>query len=381
MHTPAPKQVLIIGAGLTGSTLTHYLSHLPNGNQLRLTLWERSGGPGGRFSTVRSQQPPGAAIIDDGAQYITRGAGTHAPDGALYDALLSHGVIEKYTGVIAGAKPGSEAQENYVCRDGMSSVAQHLLKGTPVEYERCAVELSAKADRWCVTDTAGQTAEFDAVVVTSPVPQLLELQGEALHALLAPHREALGRVASRYSQRFAACVYYDEAAWAHFEAVPWASAYVKPPEGGSTSLVYVSIEPRKRQLEPAAAAPALLLHSSVPFGFKNAEKSPAEVLPTMLADLDKVVPGLPAPTHAVASRWKISQVPAPEAEMRGVTGVVPGAEDGALLLQSSTETEAAALPPLVLAGDGFVGSNFDNCARSGRAAAAKLVAALFPDAE
>ena len=263
----------------------------------------------------------------------------------------------------------------------MSSVAQHLLKGTSVEYERCAAELSTKAGRWCVTDTAGQTAEFDAVVVTAPVPQLLELKGEALETLLAPHREALGRVASRYSQRFAACVYYDEAAWAHFEGLPWASAYVKPPEGGgATSLVYVSIEPRKRQLAPGApgaAAPALLLHSSVPFGFKNAARSPAEVLPTLLADLDKAVPGLPAPTHAVASRWRVSQVPAPEAEMRGVTGVVPGAEDGALLLQS----QQATLPPLVLAGDGFVGSNFDNCARSGRAAATKLVAALFPQSE
>ena len=90
----------------------------------------------------------------------------------------------------------------------------------------------------------------------------------------------------------------------------------------------MSIEPRKREIEPADTAPALLLHSSVPFGFKNAEKSPDEVLPTLLADLDKVVPGLPTPLHAVASRWKISQVPPPEAEMRGVTGVVPGADHG-----------------------------------------------------
>jgi len=377
--TQKGPHVLIIGAGLTGASLAHYCAQVAA--PLQLTVWERSQGPGGRFSTIRSSRSP--AIIDHGAQYITRGAGRD-PDLALYETLLSDGVIQPYTGMISGGKPGHEAQEHFICRDGMSSVAGHMLGRTAVEYDRCAFDVQERDGRWLVKDSHGGSETFDAIVVTAPTPQLLELEGADLRALLAPHADALARVAKRYSTRFAACVWYGTEAWEALAEVPWASKYVRSGENGNEGLVYMSIEPRKRE-QTADSPPALLLHSSVPFGLAHLEDDDDTVLRMLLADLAKLLPTLPPPAAAELHRWKYSQAPPPHAVLRGETGEVAGAEDGALLLRRGAgdsggngggAATAAIGPPLVVAGDGLTGSNFDSAVASGRAASAKLLAAL-----
>jgi renalase len=363
------KQVLVVGAGLTGATLSHYLSRSAISSRLHLTFWEKTLSPGGRFSTVRPQQA-GLAILDDGAQYITRGAGRD-PDAELYGDLLANGIIQPYTGAVAGARDTHATQEHYVCRDGMSAVARHLLGGASVEYGRGAAEFGIEDGRWRVCDDEGRSASFDAVVLTLPTPQLLELRGAPLLQRLSPHREALARAASRYSTRFAACAWFDEAAWSELRALPWASKYVRSGEAGTESLVYLSVEPRKREADEAHVGPAVLLHTSVPFGIAHADDAPDDVLEIMLRDLSKVVPGLPTPVKTHIRQWKYSQVPPPETAMKGETGVIPAGMDGAMAL-SGESGEA----PCIVAGDAFVGSNFDNVAWSGRVACDKLLTAL-----
>ncbi len=369
-------EVLVIGCGVTGAALSHYCSRAAAGSRVRLTFWDKARGPGGRFSTVRSRTP-GLAIVDHGAQYITRGAGAAAPDSSLYDELLGDGIIQPYLGAVAGARAVHETQEHFVCRDGMSSVAQHLLAGSAVEYERRARELDEVGGRWRVKDTEGRSSDFDAVVLTLPTPQLLELEGGALRARLAPHLEPLRRVSRRYSMRFAACAWFDAAAWEPLLAVPWCSKYFRTGEAGVEALVYLSIEPRKRLVgdgDGSVSSPAVLLHSSVPFGISRQDAEPDDVLRVLLSDMHKAVPGLPPPTRTKLHRWRYSQVPPPDKELDGDTGVVPGAEDGALLLPGAGGAGA-----LVVAGDGLVGSNFDNCCASARAACSKLLGSLGPE--
>lgn len=279
---PGAKHVLVVGAGATGSALAHYLAKAAPG--IRLSFWEKSRGPGGRFATMRSREP-GLAIVDHGAQYITRGAGGSEVDAELYDELLSSRVIQPFTGLVDGARPEHASQQHYVCREGMSSIAAHLLAkaGSAVTYERRARELNVPADdgvgpqQWHVTDTEGRTALFDAVVLTLPTPQLLELEGWALWMLLAENREALVHAASRYSTRWAACAWFDDAAWPALAALPWTSKYVKGAEAGTDALVYLSVEPAKRELAREESGPAVLLHSSVPYGIEHADADPEAV--------------------------------------------------------------------------------------------------------
>jgi predicted NAD/FAD-dependent oxidoreductase len=47
------KNVLVIGTGITGASLAHYIAKASAPANVRLTFWEKSRGPGGRFSTVR----------------------------------------------------------------------------------------------------------------------------------------------------------------------------------------------------------------------------------------------------------------------------------------------------------------------------------------
>lgn len=161
-----PKRVLVVGAGQTAAAVAYYSAPLLSNGSVRLTVWDKARGPGGRFSTVRSRQHP--ILVDHGAQYITRGAGRE-PDAALYHELLSNGILQPFTGVVAGSRAGHNAQEHFVCRDGMSSIARHLLAGvSAIDYERRAISLehAPGAARWRVTDTEGRADEFDAVVVT-----------------------------------------------------------------------------------------------------------------------------------------------------------------------------------------------------------------------
>ena len=60
-----------------------------------------------------------------------------------------------------------------------------------VSYERAVSALSDRDNQWCVTDDKTAESEtFDCVVLTMPVPQILELSGSIQSAIgKAQHRD------------------------------------------------------------------------------------------------------------------------------------------------------------------------------------------------
>lgn len=422
-----PSSILIVGAGVTGSVLARLLAAQAPG--LAVTVWEHAAGPGGRFSThYLDDHPSGTGpLVDLGAQYISKGAGRE-PDNSLYAALVEAGVLQPFDGLVDSAHESHGTKDHFVSRRGMASIPAHLLMEskasvfygrtlTSVRLEVASQESTDSCDaeekacagdggasrsqqqpaRWVARDASGKEQAFDALALTMPLPNLAEVSGdEAWAGLLAPLRAggllpaagataAAGSGPSRYSKRFALACYYESEAWEAepLRGVEWASKYVGR-EAQCEALRYVSIEPRKRQLAKDASVPALLLHSSVPYAIEAHKQGPAsidhsDVEKTLLADLQKVLPGLPPPTRCYLKDWAVSQAGTPK------EGSLPeGAKDGAMLLlqeqqeqeQGEQERVAIVAPPVVLAGDGFVGSNFDNCAFSARVAGSKLLAAL-----
>lgn len=472
----------------------------------------------------------GTRVTDMGAQYVTRS--DDKADLQLYDVLLKEGVLVPVVGEINGQRPGSVPENNFMCPNGFASMVEHLLMGRNaeekpelhLERELSALNTVNNNSRWLATDASGATSEFDAVVLTQPFPQMLSLTGD-VRAMLSPHVDALNAVS--YSSRFAVVARYPSSAWAPLQrAFPWTSSYIRPASTAQTtpdivasgtragvtcvnhldmgresegrsgkvssialtsdSLVYVSVEQRKRGLAPftpvddlATAAddsdlsgsgikssgnrsgkgcgvdlsddidgPIMLLHSSIPWtlsrvsmlqqqqqqqqgaggetdgsSFLAAQQAMTsfdfqDVKASMLQELDRVLnddcgarvhPPQPhsfltggakhggcssgkedaggeagtgwsaVPLESQLLYWKYSQVRAPPA--------VPGAEDGALSVGGILRKDGGVpvrgvtgvsppvhfLPRLILAGDGFTGSNFDNCVSSGKAAARKML--------
>lgn len=374
--------VLVVGGGLTGAAVSRVLCRsLPAES---VVVWEAASAIGGRFATER---PVSGGACDTGAQYmtVTDDAVVASANAALYDELKADGTISPLSGRIQGGRAADGTGTNFVAPGGLSSVVAKLFAscGVAPTCSRRALSLR-RADKdgsetaevagsgWEVATECGHTQHFDAVVLTQPVPEMLELldggSGEAGQWLDAPGA-GLARTqlsALQYSSRYALSLFFSPAASSTFDAnIDWVARYINKDE--DDALVYIAYDSAKRGGgAPAATEPAsLIAHTSVPYGIKNLKAGTAEreVEADLTRRVRQLLPWLPESQHAVLRTWGISQVRTPL--------VLP---DQA----SCWRLGSGDAPPLILAGDAFspLGSRFDGCIQSGEAAAKVLLAAL-----
>ena len=97
----------------------------------------------------------------------------------------------------------------------------------------------------------------------------------------------------------------------------------------------------------------MLVHTSVPFGLAHLDSDIEEIEKIIYGHFLELFPSLPRPTSTRCIRWRYSQV----------YKSFPG-QPGAVVVSSE--------PLLVLAGDGFVHSNFSGCVESANSVLGKL---------
>ncbi|XP_066856443.1 renalase isoform X3 [Anser cygnoides] len=170
--------VLVVGAGLTGGACAALLRGAVRG---RVVVWDKARGAGGRMSTSRSEGDA-ACSADLGAQYVSPRAGRAGPRGSFYDELLSHGILKPLTAPIEGMVE-KEGSCNYMAPQGISSVVKYYLKqsGAEVFYGYHVTHISLRDGKWEVSRKMGPPELFDIVILTMPVPQVLQLQGDIVN--------------------------------------------------------------------------------------------------------------------------------------------------------------------------------------------------------
>ncbi|XP_064924191.1 renalase isoform X5 [Columba livia] len=102
---------------------------------------------------------------------------------SFYEELLSHGVLEPLTAPVEGMVV-KEGSCNYMAPQGISSVVKYYLKqsaGADVVYEQHVTCISLRDGKWEVSRKMGPPEQFDIVILTMPVPQILQLQGDLLN--------------------------------------------------------------------------------------------------------------------------------------------------------------------------------------------------------
>ncbi|XP_063262234.1 renalase isoform X3 [Prinia subflava] len=169
-------RVLVVGAGLTGAAGAALLRGAPRG---QLAVWDKARGAGGRMSTTRSDR--GSA--DLGAQFVTCEPELAGPRLSFYEELVSHGILKPLTAPVEGMVV-REGSRNYVAPQGISSVVKYYLKqsaGADVSYEQHVTHISLRDGRWEVSRKEGPPELFDVVILTMPVPQILQLQGDIVN--------------------------------------------------------------------------------------------------------------------------------------------------------------------------------------------------------
>jgi renalase len=105
--------------------------------------------------------------------------------------------------------------------------------------------------------------------------------------------------------------------------------------------------------DPAESCPSILVHTSVPFGLAHLDSEIEDVEGIIYKHFQELFPNLPPPTSTRCLRWRYSQV----------YKSYPG-QPGAAVVSTN--------PLLILAGDGFVHSNFSGCVESANATVGKL---------
>ncbi|XP_026869228.2 renalase isoform X1 [Electrophorus electricus] len=331
------SRVLIVGAGLTGS-ICAYLLHRGLFSKVRVSVWDKSRDSGGRMAT--SQNPSNTSCtVDLGAQYLTATPYYAKVHKSFYEELLLHGIIKPLEATIEGLISNEEGSVNYVTPSGVSSIVKHYLKesGAHVLFGHHVTHVCCKGSGWEVHQKGGSPEQFDVVVLTMPVPQILQLQGDISSLMEEAERQMLEDVS--YSSRYALGLFYKAGVRI---SVPWAAKYVSD----NPCIRYVAIDDKKRNLEVSEeCGPSLVVHTTVPFGVQHIEETAEDVKSIILQELKNVMPDLPEPESTSCQKWRYSQV----------TRSVPE-RPGQVTLSSR--------PLLVCGGDGFTRSDFDGCVGS-----------------
>ncbi|XP_076195630.1 renalase isoform X2 [Aptenodytes patagonicus] len=323
-------RVLVVGAGLTGSACAALLRGAVLG---RIAVWDKARGAGGRMSTSRSVRDA-ACTADLGAQYITLETERAGPHRSFYEELLSHGILKLLTAPIEGMVV-KEGSCNYMAPQGISSVVKFYLKqsGADVFYEQHVTHISLRDGKWEVSRKMGPTEQFDIVILTMPVPQILQLQGDIVNIINESQKQQLQ--SASYSSRYALGLFYEAGTQID---VPWAAQYITD----NPCIRFISIDNKKRNIESPEIGPSVVVHTNMMFGSEHLDSDPAEVQQLILSHLERIVPSLPKPVSIKCQKWRYSQV----------TKAVPSCL-GQMILHTQ--------PLLICGGDGFTHSNFDGC--------------------
>ncbi len=159
---PLSTDLLIVGAGLAGLTAA---SHLDDGRSI--TILDKGRSVGGRLATRRI----GDAVLDHGAQFFTVRSDSFR---AAVDRWILDGVVEEWCRGFDEA----DGYPRYRTAGGMNRLAKHVAAHLT---DRVTIHTSHRVERiapgaagWSV-EAAGQRWLADDVLVTSPVPQTVEM--------------------------------------------------------------------------------------------------------------------------------------------------------------------------------------------------------------
>ena len=321
---PAPvRRLVIVGAGLAGLTAARALA-----GTYEIVVLDKSRSVGGRMATRRI----GGATIDHGAQFFT----THTAEFAQVVATWSAaGVAQPWFAGRVGPNGVVDADGHTRFRgvDSMNAIAKHLAQGLDVRRSTAVQSVARSGDGWLVTTTHhGLTA--DAVLLTAPVPQSLELLAAGGVELADVDQRALQAI--EYEPCLAVLALVDGPT-----RLPPPGA-VNPADG---PVDWVADNHRKG----VSAEPAVTIHATAAFSRQQWDADDETVAAALLAASQLGCAPLPGGTQV--QRWRYA---------RPIT------------VHPARCLAARELPLLLFAGDAFGGAKVEGAVLSGRAAAERL---------
>jgi renalase len=322
------RRVVVVGAGAAGLTAARHLT-----GSFDVAVFDKGRGVGGRLATRRI----GDANLDHGAQFIT----THTPDFAATVAGWERaGVAQPWFRGRIGPDgiPDPDGHARFRGVNTMNAIAKHLARDLDVRVATRVMALHPSDATWQVRLDDGTDLAADAVVVTAPVPQALDLLTAGAARLSAPDDEALHAI------RYEPCL-------AVLAALRGPSGLAAPgavaPDDGPIDWM------ADNHLKGVSALPAITIHATADFSRAHWASSDEIVAAELLRPAGLGANEIDGPVQV--QRWRFARP----------TVIHP---DRCLV--------ADRLPPLVFAGDAFGGAKVEGAALSGTAAAGAVASLL-----
>ena len=326
MSAERANSCVIVGAGMSGLVAANRLQEAG----WRVTVLDKGRGVGGRMATRRFD----GASFDHGAQFFTARSDEFK---AMVEDWQGAGAAREWSRGFADAEgnPNEDGHPRFRGTEGMTSVPKYLAEGLDVRTGEKVVSVEDDGGTWRLKTESGTEATGDALIVTAPVPQALEIVGSGGYELPSAAREQLERVT--YDPCLALMALLDGPSGI-------------PEPGG----VQIKGEPldwiADNMLKGISEAPAVTIHGGPQWSRQHYEDDEAEVTAALLGFAGDMVGSNVVSTQL--ARWRYSWVSESHPEPY-------------LLAQNS--------PALVFCGDSFAQPKVEGATLSGLAAAGALL--------
>ncbi len=163
------KKVLIIGAGVTGLTAGRKL----RGKGYFVEILDKGRGIGGRLATrTINTEGIGESKFDYGAQFLTASGKVFS---SLKDELIDKNVIRVWSNKLEENIPLNKKETIYYCGvKSMRSIAKYLAADLLI-HNSTKISKIVFTDEWTIISEDGKQFSGDYLILTQPVPQILEL--------------------------------------------------------------------------------------------------------------------------------------------------------------------------------------------------------------
>lgn len=147
------QKVLILGAGISGLRVAQLLPK----SLYEVIVVEKGRGVGGRMATRRFDDTK----ADHGAQYFSVKTSVFQD---FIEKAEQHQIVKQW-------QVANRTHTRYICPAGMNTLPKWMAEGLDIRLNQKITQLS---EGTATTDT-GEQYTFDILVITAPIPQVLEL--------------------------------------------------------------------------------------------------------------------------------------------------------------------------------------------------------------
>lgn len=320
--------VLIIGAGLSGLSAAVDLQRAGH----NVLVVDKGRGLGGRLAGRRI----GDASFDHGAQFMTTRDSRFA---TTVKDWVAAGVAEEWYSSFPGSADNGHPRYRGV--PTMTAIAKHLATGLNILSSVRVLDIAQQDNQWRATLDNGEQVIARTMLITSPVPQTIELLNSGNIQLSTANQARLEII--EYEACIAVMAVLDGPS-----SIPAPGAISL--EGGPVAWI------SDNQQKGVSRIPAVTIHGSGDFSAKHFDAD-RETAGQQLIDAAQPFLGANVSEFQIHG-WRYSK---------------PSVVDPEPCMLASSDTQ---LPPLVLAGDAFNGPRVEGAVVSGWAAAAVLAGLL-----